>query len=232
MVCAKKCNLKHRGVPMSKYSGDGKRKRKQRIKGFLKDTVEQVSMVKTDNPVPKEVIKAAANVSGEMVTYNQSYHAIKADEETNYHSANYSYNWLIHYLNEFKKLNPGAEVDYKELQGKFEGLFICPHFMNHSLQFVRPVIACPLIATNHPLEAHKRHGYFTFVSDRDKGLVQALKDVFPTNHTTQCSIHIQQNVAAKFSNKVAADICNISKTFSVYQENKMLSRRNLLMIIW
>jgi hypothetical protein len=34
--------------------------------------------------------------------------------------------------------------------------------------------------------------------------------------------HIQKNVAAKFSNKVAADICNISKTFSVYQENKML----------
>jgi hypothetical protein len=116
---------------------------------------------------------------------------------------------LIPYLNEFKKLNPGAEVDYKVLHGKFEGLFICPHFMNHSLQFVRPVmsidathlkskskvtmylamvktglneiytaaisierankgydgwhyflqhlnIACPLIATNHPLEAHKR----------------------------------------------------------------------------
>jgi transposase-like protein len=83
-------------------------------------------------------------------------------------------------------------------------------------------IACPLIATNHPLEAHKRHGYFTFISDRDKGLVQALKDVFPKNHTTQCSIHIQRNVAAKFSNKVAADICNISKTFSVYQENNML----------
>jgi hypothetical protein len=104
MVCAKKCNLKHRGVPMSKYLRDGKRKRKQRIKGFLKDTVEQVSMVKTDDPVPKDVIKAAANVSGEMVTYNQSYRAIKADEETNYHSANYSYSLLIPYLNKFNKL--------------------------------------------------------------------------------------------------------------------------------
>jgi Transposase, Mutator family len=60
------------------------------------------------------------------------------------------------------------------------------------------------------------------ISDRDKGLVQALKDVFPINHTTQCSIHIQQNVAAKFRSKVAADVCNISKTFSVYHKNKML----------
>jgi MULE transposase domain len=96
----------------------------------------------------------------------------------------------------------------------------CYDGWNYFLQHLN--IACPLIATNHPLEAHKRHGYFTFVSDRDKGLVQALKDVFPTNHTTRCSIHIQRNVAAKLSNKVAADICNISKTFSVYQENKML----------
>jgi hypothetical protein len=36
-----------------------------------------VSLVKTDDPVPKDVIKAAVKVSGEMVTYNQSYCAAK-----------------------------------------------------------------------------------------------------------------------------------------------------------
>jgi uncharacterized protein (UPF0147 family) len=57
----------------SKLSVDGKRKRKQRIKGILTDTLEQVSMVKNDDPIPKDVRKAAANVTGEVVTYNQGF---------------------------------------------------------------------------------------------------------------------------------------------------------------
>jgi hypothetical protein len=51
--------------------------------------------------------------------------------------------------------------------------------------------ACSLLGMNHPVEAYSDHGYYTFVSDQDKGLVQALKDIFPRNHSTQCTIHIQ-----------------------------------------
>jgi hypothetical protein len=32
--------------------------------------LEQVSMVKNDDPIPKDVIKAMANVTSEVVTYN------------------------------------------------------------------------------------------------------------------------------------------------------------------
>jgi N-acetylmuramoyl-L-alanine amidase CwlA len=55
----------------SKVSVDGKRKLKQRIKGFLKDTLDTVTMVKNNDPITKDVVKAAANVSGEVVSYNQ-----------------------------------------------------------------------------------------------------------------------------------------------------------------
>jgi MULE transposase domain len=51
---------------------------------------------------------------------------------------------------------------------------------------------CPLMAWNHLIPAHQKHGFFTFVSDREKGLVQALLENFPINHATQCCIHINQ----------------------------------------
>jgi uncharacterized protein (UPF0147 family) len=59
---------------------DGKRKRKQCLKGILKDTLQQVSLVIDDKPIPKDVVKAAANVSGDLFTYNQGYLAIKAKD--------------------------------------------------------------------------------------------------------------------------------------------------------
>jgi transposase-like protein len=75
----------------------------------------------------------------------------------------------------------------------------------------------------HPMDAHISHGYFTFVSDRDKGLVQALKENYPTNHTTQCIIHIQRNVTTKYKGReIQSDVYKIAKTFSLYQEKKMI----------
>jgi Transposase, Mutator family len=97
--------------------------------------------------------------------------------------------------------------------------------------------ACSLLEMKHPMEAHSRHGYFTFISDRDKGLVQAPKDNFPTNHTTQCSIHIQRNVSTRYrGQEIQSDVYKIAKTFSFYQENKMLNKIKKLwwwhVIIW
>jgi hypothetical protein len=63
----------------------------------------------------------------------------------------------------------------------------------------------------------------TFDSDRDKGLTQDLIDNFPINHSSQCCIHIRPNVIARFRNgKLVENIYDISKTFSLCQENEML----------
>jgi Transposase, Mutator family len=61
------------------------------------------------------------------------------------------------------------------------------------------------------------------LSDRDKGLVQALEETFSRNHSTHCSIHIQRNVQTKFClREVSNDINKIARTFSTYQESKMI----------
>jgi hypothetical protein len=78
--------------------------------------------------------------------------------------------------------------------------------------------ACPLFALNYPVPAHHVHGYFIFVSNRDKGLVQAFKENFPTSHLAQCCIHIQRN------NRFGEHIYDISRTFSLYPENKLLEK--------
>jgi MULE transposase domain len=79
--------------------------------------------------------------------------------------------------------------------------------------------ACSLLNRKHPFEAHSRHAYFTFVSDRDKGLVQALRDNYSSNHTTQCIIHIQHNVTTNYRGReIQSEVYKIAKTFSLYQE--------------
>jgi hypothetical protein len=51
--------------------------------------------------------------------------------------------------------------------------------------------SCSLLHMDHPFQAHNQYGYFTFVSDCDKRLLQALQQNIPRNHSTQCSINIQ-----------------------------------------
>jgi hypothetical protein len=53
------CNLNHKGLAKSKVSVDGTRKLKKRMKGFLKETLDTVTMVRNDDRIPKDVVKAA-----------------------------------------------------------------------------------------------------------------------------------------------------------------------------
>jgi MULE transposase domain len=77
--------------------------------------------------------------------------------------------------------------------------------------------SCPLLHMDHPLQAHNQYAYFTYVSDRDKGLLQALENNFPKNYSMQCSIHIQRNSFTQFRPKNAStQVHEISKMFSYY----------------
>jgi hypothetical protein len=46
--------------------------------------------------------------------------------------------------------------------------------------------------------AQLRETPFVFVSDRDKGLKEAVKQVFPTNLEFSCAQHIRANVTQRF----------------------------------
>lgn len=64
--------------------------------------------------------------------------------------------------------------------------------------------------------------YFTFISDRDKGLRQALVLQFPNNHCTSCAVHIQANLRHKFGSRAAAKVSELAKTFSTRREDEIL----------
>ena len=56
---------------------------------------------------------------------------------------------------------------------------------------------------------------FLFISDRDKGLKQALTVMFPDKCEMSCaSKHIEANVAQKYGKQSARYVCAIAKTFS------------------
>jgi hypothetical protein len=98
----------------------------------------------------------------------------------------------------------------KEMKDKMCGNYFC--------QILKFLVAIRRLAILYK-HIMAMNAYYTLISDRDQGLLQALKEIFPTNHTTQCSIHIQWNVLTKFhSSQVALDTTKIARTFSSYQE--------------
>ena len=73
--------------------------------------------------------------------------------------------------------------------------------------------AIELLVMDHP-NGIIRYKYFSFVSDRQKGLIQALSKVFPENHSYYCAIHIARNTEKLAGKKVARHVYSLSKTFS------------------
>ena len=73
--------------------------------------------------------------------------------------------------------------------------------------------ACSVLTLPHPIE-RVTYNLFTFVSDRDKGLIESLDSTFPHNHATHCAIHLQRNVETKFDIRSARREHSIAGTFS------------------
>ena len=65
---------------------------------------------------------------------------------------------------------------------------------------------------------------FVFVSDRCKGLKQALSTVFPNNCETSCAYHIRSNVEQKFGNVAASDVMAMALTYSKRYYNYLLEK--------
>lgn len=89
-------------------------------------------------------------------------------------------------------------------------------------------LSCSNLTVTHPLERCNMYNLWSFVSDRDKGLIPALLEKFPNNHQTNCLFHIRQNVRTKAGIEVSELVENIGRTFSIQKEeyyfNKLKSR--------
>lgn len=85
-------------------------------------------------------------------------------------------------------------------------------FCQHLLQ------ACPFLISEHPSRTVTKKR-FTFISDRDKGLKEALQSVFPDNHSMSCLVHIQRNVQQRFGRQASEYVGRIGRTSSARQED-------------
>ena len=92
--------------------------------------------------------------------------------------------------------------------------------------------ACPIICKqgfravnerNKDVDVHPR-SQFLFISDRDKGLKPALKEVFPDNIEMSCAKHIEANVTTKFGRQCGKLIMAMAKTYSVRYYDMLLEQ--------
>ena len=96
------------------------------------------------------------------------------------------------------------------------------------LQYLKE--ACPIISEQGLIdeaEGDDRNA-FLFVSDRDKGLKPALRNVFPRNKETSCAKHIEANVCQKFGQECARYVMTIAKTFSFRYSDHLIDQVRMI----
>jgi hypothetical protein len=81
----------------------------------------------------------------------------------------------------------------------------------------------PMLIMDHP-KPYVPYKYYTFISDRQKGLINALEKVFPGNHSCFCSIHIARNCERLVGSKVAKYVHSLSKTFSHREATELMRK--------
>ncbi len=268
-------NINHEGLERNGVYMDG-RKFKQSITKSIGPIIDQVKMVKSSKPVAKDLVKASRSLHGKKPSYGQAHKVINGNEIREKIEAKKNYQFIIPYLEEFQKKNPGTVIDYERNKEKaLLKIFICPGIMNNKLKYVRPVIsldaahlssvekgtlylatiksgnneilpiAIAMTADNENYKGwkfflknlklgcgnitlrHKQlkvHPYklFTYISDRDKGLIPALRETFPENHHTNCLFHIRQNVIKNYGVKCGDIVEKIGNTFSIGEEEVLL----------
>ena len=95
--------------------------------------------------------------------------------------------------------------------------------------------ACPVICeqgfgtfnVQEDLNTHHR-SKFLFISDRDKGLKPALKEVFPDHTEMCCAKHIEANVTTKFGRRCGKLVMAMAKTYSVRYFDTLLEQMRTL----
>jgi MULE transposase domain/SWIM zinc finger len=84
--------------------------------------------------------------------------------------------------------------------------------------------ALPTLLLPHPRQEVTKK-YFSFVCDRQKGLLDALEKVFPENHSCFCTVHIARNVQMKHGGKrMAKYILPLAATFSPAFADELLGK--------
>jgi hypothetical protein len=88
--------------------------------------------------------------------------------------------------------------------------------------------ACPIICEQGFPCGRSNRKYadrtqFLFISDRDKGLKPALKEVFPDKYEMSCAKHIEANVTQRFGRICGRHVMAMAKTYSQRYYDQVLN---------
>ena len=84
--------------------------------------------------------------------------------------------------------------------------------------------SCKIIDSNHTDCRYRPYKLFSFISDRDKGIIEACKEIFPDNNHSYCQVHIRRNVRTLFGKKAGSYIPKIGRTFLSRREGYWLNK--------
>ncbi|WMV43843.1 hypothetical protein MTR67_037228 [Solanum verrucosum] len=108
------------------------------------------------------------------------------------------YGKLLSYRAELLRSNPGSNVVIWRDGGKFLGFYVCLGALKEAFKS-----GCrPLISLNDIRNSH----HIAFMSDRQKGLIGAVKDLFPKAEHRNCVRHMYQNFKQKHKGKALKDL--------------------------
>jgi hypothetical protein len=113
--------------------------------------------------------------------------------------------------------------------------FILPPFCREMMTFILLVLCLPLamklrrigqrcsvVSSKLFPSSLKPKKPIVFVSDRNKGLKPALREVFLDICETSCAYHIQANVKQKFGDACSTHVMAMAKSYSLRYFNQVL----------
>ncbi|KAG7337239.1 MULE transposase domain containing protein [Nitzschia inconspicua] len=225
---------------------------KKRVRDKLEESVDRVIEVKDGTPVSKDVMKAAANVQGVRASYNQAYRAIsRAVANGPREKQQASFGLIMSSLKHFQLQNEDSTVKAEsDADQRLRRLGICPGIMRRSLRHVRPVLSLDgahlmskwmgtlYIASVQTACNNIYPVSFAITKDGEdaegwkwqKGLIQALQQVFPDNHHCFCSVHIARNVEREVGKQVGKHVYALSATFSKRESDKLMAKINAISV--
>ena len=139
-------------------------------------------------------------------------------------------------INAFKFARPVIGVDGTHMTSEFKGILLIA-CCKDGLDRIVPLAYAYVHVENadnwtwflglvksafHESLAHHRLPNIVIISDRQKGLLNAVGSVFPSSHHALCVIHLVENVKRMFGSKVSEKIWLIAKSKSIAQYDRLL----------
>ena len=151
------------------HTKDG-RKAYGRMSHGIEDIIEHIEQVKDDKVKPNDVREATANLSGQVIGYTTAHRGSKCRNGDITKVELKSYERIPGYLRAFKNLNSGSVTDWEvNNEGRLTHVFVCPGFMNSSLQNAVPVL---MVDACHRHDPYKGTLYYITV-------YSTCRDIYP-----------------------------------------------------